>query len=115
MTRVTITAQDVELRTAAAALRKAADDDDGGGRVTTKAAALRLIAGAIESQTPKPRMHQPPIYGLVEASCVHADSRGVWVRNHKGWLRIDVDDPTPDVDDWDSLIDPRPITQVIRS
>lgn len=106
---VRVIAEADDLWTAVTALKEAADADDQRGRLTTKASSLRRVADVIESQLPVPRPPQPGHLGMVEASCVHSDLRGTWVRVARGWVRIEaegVTNPKYEEDDWDSLVDP---------
>lgn len=108
-THVAFTAPDDDLRTVVRVLRQAADNDGEGVRVTVLARACRDIANMIDAQTPAPRPPQPGHLGMVEASCVHSDIRGTWVRVARGWVRIEaegVTNPKYEEDDWDSLVDP---------
>lgn len=70
-------------------------------------AALRALANP-----EPPRIPEPGTWGVVEASCVHIDTREKWVRHEDGnwWPARQYGDRAPEraplPDDWDSLIDP---------
>lgn len=79
--------------------------------VTEAQAALREFA----NPTP-PRMDEPAVWGVVEASCVHTDKRMKWMRHEDGnwWPFVnynDGDERRPLPDDWDSLVEPKLIRE----
>lgn len=72
---------------------------------------LERLADAFEVATAPPKPDEPGTWGVVDASCVHSDTRIKWVRHEDGnwWpatVYSKVPERTPLPDDWDSLIDP---------
>src|SRR5690606_22718748 len=67
----------------------------------------RLQAALREFANPTPpRIDEPGTWGVVEASCVHADARREWMHHPDGNWYVVGTDTKNNPDDWDSLVGP---------
>ncbi len=76
------------------------------------ALALDDMQAALRSFVTPPKPDEPTKWGVVEARCVHSESRRTWVRNEDGnWYPLG----GGPADDWDSLKEPVVIREGVAS
>lgn len=94
-------------------LRNLANDDHEavGGGVTPRAKLAHLIADQIDAQTKPPRIPEPGLWGVVEASMDAGTTRLTWVRTPEFWYTAKWDSARS----WSDLIDPTLIREGVES
>jgi len=89
-----------------------------GGYDVTAPAFLELVADQIEAQTKPPRIPEPGLWGVVEASSKHFGGRREYIRTRKekGSLLIEARwYGKHGYADWDDLIEPALIREGVES
>ncbi len=77
-----------------------------------KPAVIDEMQAALRSLVTPPRIDEPGMWGVVEASCVHEDRRITFVRGKRGW---NATDGRSQPDSWDDLVDPVLIREGVTS